>query len=815
MKLYICEKPNQGRAYAAALRAKGGSKNGYIDCGNDVYVTWCFGHLLEAYEPQDYGDEYKKWGLKSLPIFPRDNWKERVRKDAAQQYKTIKSLVDKADEVYISSDADREGEAIVVSLLERMNFRGKRMRVWTGALDEVTIRKAIAEARPAEEKYVLYEAATTRMKGDWVHGMNLTRAMTVANQGFIEGVFSVGRVQTAVLNMIVMRDLEIENFKPKDYFDMTCSFTGGDKPFSSSWVMPKEIIDKEEGKCLDKAKIKEYIEKLKGKDGVVTLSEKVRKKENAPLLFSLSGLQQECNKQFGYSMQEVLDIAQSLYETHKATTYPRTDCEYVNNEQFKLVGKTFESMAKSDSGNSQIKDFLSRADTKRKSKAWNDAKVTAHHAIIPNIAQFDINKLTEKEKKVYDLIRKRYIAQFFPEAEVDSSKIEIECEGETFKLSGTMPVSAGWKEVIGKKSETKELPPLQKGDVVTNATPKLESKKTKPPARFNDASLVDAMVNAAKYVTDSKYKKMLKGTEGIGTESTRSGIVEILFDRQYLKKSGKSMISTDKGRALIEAAPDEAKSIELTAYWEGRLEEIANGKLRPEEFLKEQEELITNIINKIKAGECTLKKAVGVLYSCPNCQAGLRQIKSKKNGKKYWVCGNKETCKSIFQDNRGKPAFPKKVEQGEVTHTCEVCNKGTLIRKISKKNVFYWQCNDNECRQFYTDDNMKPVIYIKKEIDQGTEKHSCFSCGKADLVRKEGQYGIYWNCPSCKKNFKEGEDKKPLKPNEKPKSDYKCPNCDVGYLVERNGKKGKFFGCNNFPKCKTIKNEKDGKPEGF
>lgn len=815
MRLYICEKPKQGRAYASALNAPKGQGKGFIDCGNDTYVTWCIGHLLESFEPQDYGEEYKKWGLSTLPIFPREKWNERVKQSVRDQYKAIEKLVAKADEVYIASDADREGEAIVVSLLERMKFTGKRMRVWTGAMDEVTIRKAIAVAKPAEETFVLHKAATTRMKADWVHGMNLTRGMTVANQGFIEGVFSVGRVQTAVLSMIVKRDLEIENFKPKDYFEMSCKFTANGSEFPSSWNMPKSFIDEEEGKCIDKVKIKEVVDKIRGKDGLVTVSQKSRKKEDAPLPFSLSSLQKECNKLFGYTLQEVLDIAQSLYETHKATTYPRTDCEYINEEQFNLVGKTFSSMANSDKGNSEIQDFVSRADLKKKSKAWNDKKVTAHHAIIPNIAEFNIDAMTTKEKKVYDLIRRRYIAQFFPEAESDASKIEIVSEGETFKLSGSIPVSSGWKEVLGKKSETKELPPLQKGDTVTNANPKLESKKTKPPGRFNDASLVDSMMNAGKYVEDSKYKKLLKGTEGIGTEATRAGIVEILFNRQYLKKSGKHIISTDKGRALIEAAPDEAKSVELTAYWESRLEDIAKGKLEPEEFLKDQEELITKIINEIKEGKCTLKKAVGTLYSCPKCQAGLRNIKSKKNGKKYWVCGNKETCKSIYADNRGKPLFPKAVDQGDVKHSCEVCKSGNLVRKLSQKNVFYWQCDDNECRQFYSDDNMIPKIFIREEIDQGSVKHKCFSCGKSDLVRKKGQYGMYWNCGACKKNFKENDKMEPIKPVEKPKSDYTCPNCKKGGLVQRKGPKGPFWGCNNFPKCKTAKPDVDGKPEGF
>lgn len=817
MRLYICEKPSQGADYAKALNVKGGRKDGYIECGDDTYITWGFGHLLDTLQPEDYGEEYKKWGLEALPILPREKWSYVVGQGKGKQYKTIKGLVDKADEVYIASDADREGELIVVSLLERMNFKGKRMRVWTGALDEVSLRAAIKNAKPAETTFVHYKAAQTRQKADWIHGMNLTRAMTVANRAFIEGVFSLGRVQTAVLNMIVQRDLEIENFKSKDYYDMSCIFkTVSGEDLKTTWEMPKELKDEVEDKCLDKSKIQEVVDKIKGKTGLVTVSNKSRKKEDHPLLFSLDTLQKECSKLYGLTAAQVLETAQSLYETHKATTYPRTDCEYINEEQMSRIGKTFQSMGASDPNNTEMNDFISRSDLKMKSRVWNTKKVSAHHAIVPNIATFDIKKLSDREAKVYDLIRRRYIAQFFPKAEVDSTKIEVTCEGEKFKASGTMPVSSGWKEVVGKKAETKELPVVNKGDEMPDAKPKLESKKTKPPARFNDGSLIDSMKNAAKFVEDSDFKKMLKGTEGIGTVATRGEIINTLHARNYIKADKKNLISIDKGRALISCAPADAKSIEMTAFWESQLELIATGKLEPDEFLSKQEDMLSKMIQDIKDGKCTLTKAVGALYTCPKCDGGLRRTKkSEKTGKRYWLCSNKDNCGQIYQENRGKPLFPKEVDQGDVEYTCETCNKAKLTRKVSKKDKIYWQCNDRECGQFYMDQDKKPVIYKPEVIDQGTEKHSCFSCGKDDLVRKKGQYGMYWNCPSCRTNFKEGTDQKPLKPVAKATSDFKCPNCKDGHLVARNGKNGIFFGCNQFPKCKTMKNEKNGKPEGF
>lgn len=876
MILYICEKPSQGKSYAEALGVPTTGFKGYYSQG-DVYITWCVGHLLTPLDPQEYDESYKKWSLTTLPILPKEKWKFKASNATKDQLKIVKELINKANTVFIASDADREGDFIVMSLLEQFNFKGERKRVWTGALDKVSIQKANAKAKDVSKDskshcWNGYLSASTRQKADWIYGMNLTRGMTVANQSMIEQgtVLSVGRVQSAVLNLIVTRDLEIENFKSGDYYEMSCVFTNDDNStLKTSWNMPKSFIDEKEEKCIDKTLIQNVIDKVKGKDGVVITSEKARKKEDAPLLFNLSVLQQECDSKLGIGAEETLQIAQSLYENHKATTYPRTDSQYVNNEQFALVSDVFKCMKASDPN---ISDLIDNADLNIKSKVWDDKKVEAHHAIIPNQVRFDYSKLTEKEKKVYELIRLRYIAQFYPKAESDQTTLEIECEKEIFKVSGTIPVFAGWKEVIGnvsKKTADDELPLLEKGSVVKNALPKLEAKKTKPPARFTEGTLINAMVNAAKFVDNKDSKKILKGTEGIGTEATRATIIKTLFKRNYIKKNKKQVISTDIGRMLIKYVPSKAKSIELTAFWESQLDLIEKGQLDPLDFLNEQETVLKELLDEIKSGECTFKEAVGSLYTCEKCNSGLTKIKSKKNGKNYWICRN-ESCKTILEDNRGKPAYPKQVNQGDVEHTCSVChkhklirkvspknvyywicedancvlpstgkklylqddncspvaqgdvehtcekcNKGRLIRKLSQKGTYYWQCPCDDCKTFYGDEEMTPKLIVKEEIDQGTEKHTCFKCNKGVLIRKKGQYGEYWNCPDCRSNFKD-DNCKPLKPQPKPKSDFKCPNCKEGYLVIRNGKNGEFYGCNNYPKCSTLVNKaENGKPEGF
>lgn len=858
MKLYICEKPSQGRDYAKALGIKGGSKEGYIESG-DTRITWCIGHLLTPYDPNDYDENLKKWSLKQLPILPRDKWEYKPNPATKKQLKVVKKLIEEADEVVIASDADREGELIVVSLLEKYNFKGKRTRVFTGALDPNSINKAISRASDGKDSFNSYLEALTRQKADWVHGMNMTRGMTVANNGKIEGIFSVGRVQTPVLNLFVMRDLEIENFKSKDYFNIDCTFKVDDALLKTSWKTPEEFLDPEEKKCLDKKIVDDVIAKIKGKNGVVTKSEKVRKKELAPLMYSLSELQMECNTKFGFTSDETLDIAQSLYETHKATTYPRTDSKFVNLEFFGLAKKTMECMRESDPGNEEFNSFYERADLKKKTKVWDDSKVEAHHAIIPNMVVFDINALNDKELKVYDLIKRRYLSQFFPDAESDSTSIEIECEKEIFRASASVSIVQGWKEVIGTKSKDKELPPIDKGQDVFDAKPKLDAKKTKPPARYTEATILKAMLDAGKLVDGKEEKEALNDAKGIGTEATRGNILKTLRDRGFVKLNKKDYISTEKGRSLIALVPEEAKSIEMTAFWETELKKIGQGKKEYTVFLNEQEKLLNKMLDKIRSGECTLKSAVGSLYNCPNCESALRKTKkSEKTGKIYWRCMNSESCGTIFNDNRGKPLFPKKVDQGEKEYFCDCSKK--LTRKYSDaKNLYYWKCPDRECSIFYTDNDMTPVKFEKKIIEQPknliecphckkdnlerkegqygfyynckscstnypekngemapdipeTTEYECPHCKKANLIKKNGQYGEYFSCIKCKKNTKMDKSGKPILPET---SEYKCKECKTGHMIKKNGSKGEFYACNNYPKCKTSVPIVDGKPEGY
>jgi len=816
MQLYICEKPSQAEEYAKVLDIPRKTKSQGFFSNGKITITWGYGHLLEMYQPGEYDERYKKWKLEDLPIVP-EKFKLRPKESTSKQYKVVKDLISKAIEVVIATDADREGEVIAVSLLEHNNFKGSRKRVWTGALDAKTLKKAIANMKDGATTHDLYLAGVARQRLDWLMGLNLTRGMSVANNGKVEGSMPTGRVQTPTLNLVYMRDMEIENFKSKDYFELSCLFSNDNGKFEAQWQIPEKHLDPEENKyCLDKKVIDEVAKKINQKDGKIITSQKVRKKEKHPLLFSLSALQKEASSKYGFSAKETLDIAQSLYEKHKATTYPRTDSQHMNVEQYKEAKGVLDAVKKTDQKSEEISKLIDNADTSIKSQAWNDSKVTAHHAIAPTGTPADIAKMDDKEKKIYDLVRRKYIAQFYPLAESDTTTIIVECEDEKFKTSGTIPIIQGWKIAFpDKKTNSEELPLLNEGETVLAEKPKPLSKKTQPPSRYSEGTLIDAMKSPAKFISDEKLKKVLRDVKGIGTEATRGNIIANLIHYNYLEVNKKQIITTPKGRMLIELVPELAKNIETTAYWETELEKISEGKNTVQNMITTQLEDLKIMIQDIKDGKCTTKETVGMKYKCPHCDSGLKKLKSKKTGKHFWVCMDRDNCNTILPDNRGKPGKPpEKVDQGSVEHFCDDC-KERLIRKKGQYGI-YWQCGGSECRKIYKEKDGVPVDKNTPDIEQGDVEHFC-PTDKNKLIRKEGKFGKYWNCSKCSTNYKEDPKKEApiLVKKEKPTSNFTCPNCKKGKLVERKGPKGVFWGCNSFPKCKTIVSDNSGKPEGF
>ncbi len=665
MILTICEKPSQARDIARHLKATT-RKDGYLQ-GNGTIVTWCVGHLLKLAPPEYYRPDIKPWCIEKLPVIP-SKWKMQVSSNTKKQFNVIKQLLKKTHHVVIASDPDREGECIVREILDECHYQGKIERLWFNALDDASIQKALKHIKPGKDTENLYYAAQARSRSDFVIGMNLTMGAS-ALYG-VNSVLSIGRVQTPTLKMVVDRDREIEAFKPQDYFVLKALFFGDDdKQVWTTWKAPDSMIDAK-GHCLNQQIIESIAAKVDEEPGVVSYFKESKKTQKAPLCFSLSALQKKASSLFGYSAKQVLEIAQSLYETHKATTYPRTDSGYLPEEQFDEVDAVINAIAIIDD---KMKSLVALCDSRLKSSIWNNKKITAHHAIIPTTnEQIDIGKMSQEELNVYDLIRRHYLSQFIGDYEYMQRKITVSCAGELFTAIGNTPITLGWKQAFNPESnnennetEKNNIPVLNLRQSVENQKTRVETKQTKPLAYFTEGALIEAMKTVGKWIEDKKLKKIVKENSGIGTEATRANILETLFKRGYLQRSKKQVISTDKGRALIDLVPDTVKNPILTAQWEQQLEQIAEGNSKRDDFVEAQITLLREILlqlqnkgRKKQAATLQLQSETnnGTVYLCPQCEAVLRRLKGKK-GKHFWGCTQYPNCHFTTWEKNKKPSL--------------------------------------------------------------------------------------------------------------------------------------------------------------
>jgi len=667
MKLLICEKPAQARDIARNLNATT-RHEGYLE-GNGYQITWAVGHLLELAPPEYYKPDVKPWRIEKLPVIPK-KWELLISERTKKQFNVIKSLLKKTDHVIVATDPDREGQAIAEEVLEKCQYKGKAERLWLSALDDTSIRKALKNLKPNSEMRGLYQAARSRMSSDWLIGINGT--MVVSALYGVNGVLSVGRVQTPTLKLVVDRDRVIENFKSQDYFVLKALFAfEKEAQFWTTWKAPEFVLD-ENGYCLDKQIVESISAKVDDEPGVIQSFKETKKQQKAPVCFSLSALQKKAASRFGYSAKQTLEIAQSLYETHKATTYPRTDSGYLPEEQLEEVSAVLNAVSKAGY---DMQALVKACDPNFKSQVWNNKKVTAHHGIIPTLNEnVDIGKMSPEELNLYDLIRRQYLAQFLGDYEYLQRQVEVLCAGETFTATGNTPIKAGWKQAFNKnitdddqeETEVDEyIPALSKGDSVENQETKVEAKQTKPPARFNEGTLIEAMKTVGKFVEDEALKKILKGSHGIGTEATRANILETLFKRDYLQRKSKQVISTEKGRALIDLVPDSMKNPALTAQWEQSLEKLVQGEGNFESFVASQAKLLHEMLAQLQADGKSKQASVlqlqsnsqnGKVYLCPKCQSPLRRLKSKK-GKYFWGCSQYPGCDFTTWEKNGKPSL--------------------------------------------------------------------------------------------------------------------------------------------------------------
>jgi DNA topoisomerase-3 len=486
----------------------------------------------------------------------------------------IQNLLKNATEVIHAGDPDREGQLLIDEILVEMGWQGLTKRIWLQDLTTDGIKQAFKNIKENSDYRGLYDAAVSRSRCDWLLGMNVTRAFTLAYQkAGGDGVISVGRVQTPTLNLIVERDRVVENFRPLPYYTIKAQFKQKESTISANW-QPSEYDSDPDGRCLKREIAESVCNKVAQQHGSVESYSRKKRREKPPLPFSLSQLQTTASSKWGYGAQEVLDAAQRLYEEHKLTTYPRTDCGYLSEGQHSDAKNIIGAIAKVNP--ILVKDV----DLKRKSKAFNDKKVTAHTGIIPTAKTPDITRLSKIETALYGIIARHYVAQFLPDHEFYSVEIKISCMDEMFIAKGREVIVEGWKSVLptkNNKTEGVDLPKASKGESVPCLSTEILDKQTKPLSRFTEGTLIKAMAGIARYVDDQRVKDALKESAGIGTEATRASIIETLKQRNYIQAKGKKVISTEHGRHFIDSIPGRVKDPAVTAWWEQQMNEITEG----------------------------------------------------------------------------------------------------------------------------------------------------------------------------------------------------------------------------------------------
>lgn len=649
MRLFLCEKPSQGKDIARVVGANQRG-TGYLS-GPGVCVTWCIGHLLETCPPEAYNSQFKSWALEHLPIIPAA-WKVEVKPKTATQFKVVKKLLGQATELVIATDADREGELIAREVMEYCGYRGPVQRLWLSALNPESIRKALALLKPGQETFFLYHAALARSRADWLIGMNLTRLFTlIARRCGHDQVMSVGRVQTPTLYLTVVRERAITAFVKKPYWEIDVRLLASDAAFLAKWQPPANAVDAE-GRCIDRTHADQALRQLNHGQATVTAIDVERVSERPPLPFDMAALQEQCDRQFGLGVEETLNIAQSLYETHKATHYPRTECGYLPESMLSEVPTVFSALAKTDPS---IIPLLKALDPSQRSQAWDDKKLTGpHHGIIPTTEAADISKMSENEAKVYDLIRRRYMAQFMPHHEYNRTVAMLDAQGLVLKAVGKQIVVPGWKVLFAREEDSdgdeqtrqrsQHLPELRSGQPCGIQSAELKSLTTSPPKRYTEGSLLKAMKNIADGVEDPRLKAKLKATTGIGTQATRASIIKGLMQRGYLEKKGRSLSPTASAFALIDTVPSMVKDPGMTAIWEQASDEIEAGRMPLEKFLTGQSVWIGKLVEQCSSLNLNIDQPPSP--PCPVCGAATKR-RSGKNGA-FLSCSKYPDCKGIL-----------------------------------------------------------------------------------------------------------------------------------------------------------------------
>ncbi|HDR4481946.1 TPA: DNA topoisomerase III [Bacillus cereus] len=670
----IAEKPSVARDIARVLKCdkKG---NGYLE-GNKYIVTWALGHLVTLADPESYDVKYKKWNLEDLPMLP-ERLKLTVIKQTGKQFNAVKSQLLRKDvnEIIVATDAGREGELVARWIIDKVKLNKPIKRLWISSVTDKAIKDGFANLKPGKAYDNLYASAVARSEADWYIGLNATRALTTR----FNAQLNCGRVQTPTVAIIASREDEIKNFKAQTYYGIEAQTM---EKLKLTWQDTNG-----NSRSFNKEKIDGIVKSLNKQNATVVEIDKKQKKSFSPGLYDLTELQRDANKKFGYSAKETLNIMQKLYEQHKVLTYPRTDSRYISSD---IVGTLPERLKACGVG--EYRPFAHKVLQKpiKPNKSFvDDSKVSDHHAIIPTEGYVNFSAFTDKERKIYDLVVKRFLAVLFPAFEYEQLTLRTKVGSETFIARGKTILHAGWKEVYENRFEDDDvtddvkeqlLPHIEKGDTLTVKLLMQTSGQTKAPARFNEATLLSAMENPTKYM-DTQNKQLadtLKSTGGLGTVATRADIIDKLFNSFLIEKRGKDIHITSKGRQLLDLVPEELKSPTLTGEWEQKLEAIAKGKLKKEVFISEMKNYTKEIVSEIKSSDKKYKHDNISTKSCPDCGKPMLEVNGKKG--KMLVCQDRECGhrKNVSRTTNARcPQCKKKLElRGEGAGQIFACKCG-------------------------------------------------------------------------------------------------------------------------------------------
>ena len=699
----IAEKPSVARDIARVLGCKKNG-NGFIAGDNNYIVTWAVGHLAVLYEPEDYDQKFKKWYFRDLPIIP-PKMSIKPAKATEDQFNIIKNLINspKTDLLICATDSGREGELIFRYIYELAKCNKPFKRLWISSMTDEAIKNGFANLKDGKDYDKLYESAKCRSEADWLVGINASRAFSVMYNTNL----SIGRVQSPTLGIIVDRQKEIDSFDVKTYYEVQVNYGN----FLGVWF--REVNGVRDTKIILKEEADKIVSTVSKKDATVSLVESEEKQIPPPLLYDLTELQRDANKKYGFSAEKTLNIVQDLYEKRKAVTYPRTDSRYLSDDMIKVIPIILKRI-----NFEPYNKFLSYVFSLEKlpitKRIVDNSKITDHHAIIPTNSNINVTNFSKEEKQVFDLIARRFISVFYPYNVYTITRIIVTCEGENFLSKGKTIKQAGWtalyegqentdskpKTKKGKKNQTDDedqiLPDLSKGDVVNIKEAKAVDKKTKPPSPYTEATLLSAMEHAGRFVENEELKEKLK-EGGLGTPATRAGIIERLISVGYMKRVGKSLVPTDKGKKLMSIIPPELRSPETTGKWEKGLESIYKGNMQPERFMQsiikfvnflvKESEILANkdkdnqdfIIENVKKNIPT--NAIGV---CPVCKKGYIFENSKAFYCSKWQQGCKFTVWKNSLSKSGIPELTVDMMKDILNSGCIELKEGTITYKTSE-----------------------------------------------------------------------------------------------------------------------------------